>query len=352
MNRTQLRASLELSIAMIIVGSIVVVSKAITTTFPVFLAAALRFAIASAVLLSVLLKTERGLPSLGKKDACLLFVQAFAGNFLFSILLLYGLKLTTAAESGIILGTVPVVIGLLSFLLLKEPLTRNKGIALLVATVGVVVISSIGAAPSVGQGANPLLGNVFVFGAVIGEALWTILGKAVSGKVTPLTIASLTSCFGLILFAPLALYQARSFNFATVAPLSWAVVVYYGLGTVGAYLLWYRGVSKVPTSTAGAFTGIQPVSAVVLSNLLLKEPIMWSYWLGIASVLSAIVLMMRSAPPSSKGEELEPVYGRETSDQHLSPFGQGRHAEDQARIVVLSQEPTQDGSHRHGRRGE
>ena len=58
-------------------------------------------------------------------------------------------------------------------------------------------------------------------------------------------------------------------------------MVYYGLGTVGAYLLWYQGVSKVPASTAGAFTGIQPVSAVVLSNLLLKEPMVWSYWLGI-----------------------------------------------------------------------
>ncbi len=348
MNRRQLRAYLELSAAMIIVGSIVVVSKVITTNFPVFLAAALRFAIASAVLLPLLFKTERGLPSLGKKDTCLLFLQAFTGNFLFSILLLYGLKLTSAAESGIILGTVPVVIGLLSFLLLREPLTRNKGIALLVATVGVGVISSIGTAPSVGHGANPLLGNVFVFGSVIGEALWTIMGKAVSGKVTPQTIASLTSCFGLILFAPLAVYQARSFNFVTVAPLNWAVIVYYGLGTVGAYLLWYQGVSKVPASTAGAFTGIQPVSAVVLSNLLLKEPMVWSYWLGIGSVLSAIVLMVRSASASRKVEELETVNRRETSYKHLSAFGQRCNAEDQARIVGLSQESAYDGSQRHG----
>jgi drug/metabolite transporter (DMT)-like permease len=120
--------------------------------------------------------------------------------------------------------------------------------------------------------------------------------------VTPLTIASLTSCFGLILFSPFALYQASSFNFATVTPLSWAAVVYYGFGTVGAYLLWYQGVSKVPASTAGVFTGIQPVSAVVLSNVLLKEPMLWSYWIGIVSVLSAIVLMRRNAGGTSNKE--------------------------------------------------
>jgi drug/metabolite transporter (DMT)-like permease len=79
-------------------------------------------------------------------------------------------------------------------------------------------------------------------------------------------------------------------------------MVYYGLGTVGAYLLWYQGVSKAPASTAGAFTGIQPVSAAVLSNLLLKEPMVWSYWLGIGSVLSAIVLMVRTASASRKGQ--------------------------------------------------
>jgi len=205
MNKIQLRAYLELSAAMIIVGSIVVVSKVITTTFPVFLAAALRFAIASMILLPLLLRVEHGVPSLGKKDACLLFLQAFAGIFLFSILLLYGLKLTSAAESGIILGTVPVVIGLISFLLLRESLTWNKGIALFIATVG--AFGGIGTPPSAGQEANALLGNVFVFGAVLGEALWTILGKALSGRVTPLTIASLTSCSGLLLFSPMAVYQ-------------------------------------------------------------------------------------------------------------------------------------------------
>lgn len=120
-------------------------------------------------------------------------------------------------------------------------------------------------------------------------------GKAVSGRATPLTIASLTSGFGLLLFAPFALYQAGSFDFATVKPLGWAVVAYYGLGTVAAYLLWYRGVSKVPASTAGVFTGVQPVSAVVLSAILLKEAMPWTYWVDIASVLSAIVLMRLNA---------------------------------------------------------
>jgi drug/metabolite transporter (DMT)-like permease len=52
----------------------------------------------------------RVFPMLLGKLHYVLFLQAFAGNFLFSILLLYGLKLTSAAESGIILDTTPVVV--------------------------------------------------------------------------------------------------------------------------------------------------------------------------------------------------------------------------------------------------
>ncbi len=171
---------------------------------------------------------------------------------------------------------------------------------LFIATVDIGAINSIGTAPSVGQGSNPLLGNVLVFGAVIGEALWTILGKAVSGRVTPLTIASLTSFFGLVLFSPLAVYEARSFDFAGVPFLNWTPIVYYGLGTVGAYVLWYQGVSKVPASTAGVFSGILPVSAVILSTILLKEPMLWSYWVGIVCVVLAMVLMERNSPGMRK----------------------------------------------------
>src|SRR5258708_13150657 len=101
MSRTHLRAYIELSAAMIIVVSIVVVSKVITTNFPVFLAAALRFAISSAILVPALLKTEHGVPSLGKTDVGILFFQPFPGNFFFTVSLLHGLKLTSAAESGI-----------------------------------------------------------------------------------------------------------------------------------------------------------------------------------------------------------------------------------------------------------
>jgi drug/metabolite transporter (DMT)-like permease len=179
-------AYIELTLAMAIVGSSVVVGKLLIASFPVFLGARLRFAIASAVLLPMLIGREKGIPSITRKDWLFLFLQILTGVFLFSIFLLYGLKWTTAAESGIISSTTPAVLGLIAFLFLKERLTRNKVIGIAFTLFGIIAINLIGTTASAERGTNPLLGNLLVFGAVVGEALFTIFRKVVSEKVTPL----------------------------------------------------------------------------------------------------------------------------------------------------------------------
>ena len=80
-------------------------------------------------------------------------------------------------------------------------------------------------------------------------------------------------------------------------------IVYYGVfGTVGAYLLWYRGLSRVPASVAGVFTGVLPVSAVLLSYAVLREPFLWSHLIGMTCVLLAIVLIAGSSSGEARKE--------------------------------------------------
>jgi uncharacterized membrane protein len=50
--------------------------------------------------------------------------------------------------------------------------------------------------------------------------------------------------------------------------------------------LWYAGVSKAPGVTASAFMGVMPVSAVVLSYLLLGESFEWIHLIGMTAVLA------------------------------------------------------------------
>jgi len=117
---------------MAIVGSSIVVGKVAVARLPVFLLSGLRFAVASAILVTLVLLVERPLPRPTRRDVAVLALQAFAGIFAFNVLLLYGLRLTSAAEGGIVTSTTPAVAAALAVLTLGERWSRARtlGVAL------------------------------------------------------------------------------------------------------------------------------------------------------------------------------------------------------------------------------
>ena len=289
MDKRTRTAYIELTLTMVIVGSSVVVGKLIIASFPVFLASALRFGIASIVLVPLLLIREDKNIVIGRQDWFILFLQAFTGVFLFSIFLLYGLKFTSAAEAGIITSTTPAVVGVISFLFLKEKLTLNKVIGIALAVCGVLLINVLGRTLGTGRGTISFFGNMLIFGAVVGEALFTVFRKLSSDKISPLRTATIMSLLGLVLFSPFALYEAVQFDFSSATFLDWMPVFYYGIVvTVIAFILWFQGVTKVSASVAAVFTGIMPVSAVLLSYMILGEAFAWSHLWGGLCVLAGI----------------------------------------------------------------
>lgn len=288
----RLRAGAALTAAMAIAGSSVVVAKVIAADFPVFLANELRFLVASLVLVPIYYARNGGFRRFSRREGLVLFAQAFTGVFLFNVCLFYGVRLTSAAEAGIITSTTPAVVGLVAVVVLRERLTRTAAAGIGLAVVGVLAIEVLGGGASADRGSNPLLGNLLVLGATVGEALFTILGRAVSDGVSPLAITTVVSVLGCVMFLPFAAYDLASLDPASVRPTTLAAIGYYGLVvTVLAFVLWFRGVSEVPARTAGAFTGVLPVSAVVLSYLLLGERFRLSHPIGIACVLSGILLV-------------------------------------------------------------
>jgi len=297
----RMQAYIELSLAMVIVGSSVVVGKLIVATFPVFLASALRFAIASGILVPLLLRREGISFNWTRHDWKTLLLQSFTGVFLFSIFLLYGLKFTSAAEAGIITSSTPAIVGILSFLFLREKLSSYQMLGIGFAVFGVLLIN-FGATIDAARGQMPLLGNVLVFGAVIGEALFTIFRKTASDTISPLRMATAVSVFGLLFFLPFALYEAITFDFYSVSWTEWIPIVYYGVVvTVIGFILWFQGVTKVAASTAAVFTGIMPITAVLLSYLILQEAFAWSHVWGGLSVLAGLGLIVLESWRRSEG---------------------------------------------------
>ncbi|MEH0020518.1 MAG: DMT family transporter [Desulfobacter sp.] len=283
-------AYLNLGLAMVIVGSSVVFGKIITKEFPVFLASGIRFAIASVCILPLLVKIENHPFRIGKKDMIRLIGMAFCGQFVFTALVLLGLRYTSAIEAGIITSTSPAMMTLVAFVLFREHPGAWRTVAALLAVGGILSVNGLATGDSSLETGH-MAGNLMMVGAVFGEAFFLLMRKQISPAVSNMALTAYLCFAGFLMFLPFAAYQAVGFDFGNVSAGAWWSMIYFGaVFTVLSYLLWFRGVSRISGATAGIFTAFMPVSGVALSCIFLKETFTVAHGVGIVLVLCAIVL--------------------------------------------------------------
>lgn len=287
---------------MAIFGSGTPVSKLVTGAFPVFVASGARMLLA-ACCLGALLFTGSKLPdrdsprdtleAISRADWIRLGAIAVAGMFLFSVFMLYGMKEISGVVGGIIMATTPAVTSAGAIIFLGDRIDRWKAIAIASAVAGVLIVNLAGS--SEGSGNHLLLGAGLVFGAVCGEAAYTLVGKRLTADLSPVWISAIAASMALVLFLLPALMQLEATDWDAVSVSDWVALVWWGVGTMGlGSLLWYQGVKQVSATTASAFMGVMPVSAVLLSYLLLDESFDPAQPVGLVVVLAGIAAVVYS----------------------------------------------------------
>lgn len=307
MNRILAYACLALSMSL--VGSYVALSKPLVAALPVFLLAWLRFGIAGAAMLHWLKKPEDE-KAMSSQTKRLLFLESFLGNFLFSVCMLFGVSMTSAVAAGVIMASIPATVALLSWLFLRERITLRTGMAVACAVAGVMLVSlsKQNVEPQVAANLEPgslaknaWLGNLLLVGAVICEAAYAVIGKKLTGVLSPKRITALINLWGFALVTPFGLWMAWRFDFASVSSSSWLLLLFYSLAaSVWTVWLWMTGLKTVPASQAGVFTVLLPISAAAVGVLVLGEKLggaqIGAFGIALMGVVLA-TLPQRNAPP-------------------------------------------------------
>lgn len=279
------RAYALLTASTTLVGSYVGLSKLLVAAFPVFLLAGLRFGIAAALMLPWLRKPANEAP-LDARSRRLLFLESFLGNFLFSICMLYGLRESSAVVAGVIMAGIPAAVALLSWACLRErPSGRViAGIACAVGGIALVAGGRQGGAETTPLGALLLLAAVFC------EACYVVIGKQLTAGLAPKRISALINLWGLVLVAPLAIWQAASFDFGAPRAFDWALLVYYAAtASVVTVWLWMAGLRGLPAAKAGVFMVFLPISTALI-GLALGETMSTAQALAYGLALSGVLL--------------------------------------------------------------
>ena len=195
---------------------------------------------------------------------------------------------TTVAVATLCYYMAPTMVILLSPLLFRERLTVRKALCAAVSLVGMVLVSGV-----VGEGGGNLRGLLLGLGAAAFYAAVVLLNKGTSGvEPFPRTTVMLLSA-GLVM-VPYLLFTG-GFSGGSFSPLSLLLLLVLGIVHTGvAYALYFGSMDGLRLQTVAVFSYIDPVSALLFSALLLREPLTPLAVLGAVLILgSAVVSELR-----------------------------------------------------------
>ncbi len=297
-----------LASSMLLVGSYVGASRLLVAVLPIFLLAWLRFGIAALAMLHWVRRAP-GEPALSSHDRRLLFWESFLGNFLFSICMLSGVALTSALSAGVVMAGIPAAVALLSRWWLGQRISRRTALGIACVVLGIVVLAwarvpqgvlphASSATPAAMAGLTTwlgpwtaLAGHALLLCAVLCEAAYVVIGKRLTGSLSPRRISALINLWGLALVTPFGLWQAWQFDFASVSASIWGLLLLYALAaSVATVWLWMRGLAQVPAPQAGVFTVMLPLAAAAVGVLFLGEPVGAGHVFALAMALLGLLL--------------------------------------------------------------
>jgi drug/metabolite transporter (DMT)-like permease len=283
---------------MALVGLYVALSKPLVAALPVFALAFLRFGIA-AIAMSSFARRGPGEAPLSATEHRLLFVQSFFGNFLFSICLLSGMSRTTATAAGVMLSTLPAMVAFLSWLVLRERLSRRVVIAIALAVGGIALLQFAKTDGAAAADAS-LLGNLLILGAVFCEATYVIVGKRLAATLAPLRVSAIINLWGLALITPFGLWQLRHVELGSLSPAIWGLLGFYSIAAslIGPWL-WMAGLKHIPANHAGVFTVALPIAAALVGVVALGETFTALHAVALLLAASGVMLLATARPAAA-----------------------------------------------------
>lgn len=275
--------------AFTLAGSSIVMCKTLTHTIPPYVVAFLSLVVAMLILIPLQAKYMNELKRITKREFLLMILQACTGIVLTRVLTLYGLRYISAINTGLINSSTPAVMTLFSIFIFKEKPKLLSYTGLVFTVLGMIVINYFSI--SVSEDKSSILGVILIFGAVISEVLMTVFRKMTRQNISSITNTTVLFIISIIILFPFVMFELHSFDFSIVNTKDITVIFLYGtFGSAFAYLLWGKGVLKVSTIKVGVGLAMIPLSAVVLSTILLKENFTIMHLIGALFCIGGIII--------------------------------------------------------------
>ncbi|QUW20977.1 EamA family transporter [Sporosarcina sp. Marseille-Q4063] len=221
-------------------------------------------------------------------------IYAAISMAVFQYLFFSSVRLTGIAIGTVVtIGSAPVFSGFIEWFLLKRRPNGVWMIATLLAIVGCALLFI----NKDGIVVNPI-GVTMSLGAGLLFAFYALVNKEVLEKTEAISAVAVIFSVSALMLLPFLL------RFETEGLLTGsgiAVVIYLGIATTSvAYILFSTGLKHIPSSSAVTLSLAEPLTAALLSVVIVREKLDLTSWIGIAMLLGGILVLTLSGRKSKK----------------------------------------------------
>ncbi len=297
MNGTRSRlVLLAAMLASILVGAAMVATRYIVHDIGPASLALLRYVIAVLCLLPFVIATGR--IAIARRDIMIVMGLGVVQFGLLIALLNLGLRYMPATRAALLFTTFPLLTMVFAAVLGHEKLTAAK-------TAG-VILSILGVAAALGEGLlvetveTEWLGAACVLGSACCGAVCSVLFRPYLSRNPTLTVGTLAMFAAVVFLAVLSIPEGFYLAPPRLSATGWAAVVFIGLSSGAGFLLWLWALKHTTPTRVTVFLALSPITAALLSVLLLGEALTPGTLLGLAAVIGGLWLATRGEAGQQK----------------------------------------------------
>ncbi len=281
-------------------------SKALGVLSPLEIPAA-RFLLAS-VFITILYLLKVVKLDYKNKPIKKLLLLAICQPFLYFIFETYGIELTNASLSGVMIALIPVVVLIFSYFILKNTPTKKQGVCVLLSVVGAIIVVFSSSSSGSGSGIEPV-GFLYLIGAVITASLFNILSKDSSKEFSPVEITFFMMWFACIVFNVINFTFGRGFEMYSSllsSQTGLSSILYLGIcASVMGFLCCNYMLANLSVPSGATFTNLVTVVSVFGGVLINGESFNFIQGIGIIIILIGVFAINTSKTKVGKENDLK-----------------------------------------------
>lgn len=205
-----------------------------------------------------------------KKDLPYMALLAVFGVALNQLLFLKGLSITKPINGAIIMTSNPIIVITIAALFLKEKISAQKIIGIVVGIIGALIMLLYG--KNFSFGSDTILGDMLILINSASWGMYVVLVKPLMKKYNTFTIVKWVFLFGFIYVLPFGITEFKEIQWESFTPSVWGNTLFVVIATTFiAYILNTYSLRALSPSVVSIYIYLQPFLATLIAVFIFKS---------------------------------------------------------------------------------